>query len=271
MKFRLFALLSLPMSLLALLAAPAWAGPREDSLASASRCGSYSADRQFLECYYGAAQPMRAFLVLPPASPAQQRLAAQAAPSAGGPYQGVIAGAGRCLSYADNRQWLDCYYGAVQSVRARLGLPGASAAQQSLAAAAVGATSLASAAISHRPAIRRKKRGWFAGMFGGDDTPVPASQFGMMNDDEPVGAGGDREVDHISAQMASYSFNKLDGTFTVTLANGQVWRQVQGDTTYAHWHKPASRYYVNIEPGIFGSFDLTVNKIAGRYKVHRIS
>ena len=65
---------------------PVWAGPREDTLSGISRCASLPDDRAFLDCIYGAAQPMRAHLGLSPAPPAQQRLVppasslAQAAP-----------------------------------------------------------------------------------------------------------------------------------------------------------------------------------------------
>src|SRR5215469_3774049 len=55
-------------------AGPALAGPREDSLAGVSRCASLPDDRTFLDCVYGAMQPMRAELGLAPALQAQQRL-----------------------------------------------------------------------------------------------------------------------------------------------------------------------------------------------------
>ena len=44
-------------------AGPALAGPREDSLAAISRCASLPDDRTFLDCVYGAMQPMRADLM----------------------------------------------------------------------------------------------------------------------------------------------------------------------------------------------------------------
>lgn len=60
-------------------ASPALAGPREDTMAGISRCAALPDDRSFLNCIYGAAQPMRAQLGLPPAPEAQQRLVPQAA------------------------------------------------------------------------------------------------------------------------------------------------------------------------------------------------
>jgi hypothetical protein len=56
----------------------AWAGPREDMMVGISRCTGIADDRTFLNCVYGAAQPLRARLGLPPAPDAQQRLVPQA-------------------------------------------------------------------------------------------------------------------------------------------------------------------------------------------------
>lgn len=65
---------SLALILLSVLASPALAGPREDSLAAISRCAALPDDRTFLDCVYGAMQPMRSELGLPPALASQQRL-----------------------------------------------------------------------------------------------------------------------------------------------------------------------------------------------------
>lgn len=74
--------LILPLVLLAL---PAFAGPREDTLAGISRCASLPDDRTFLDCIYGAAQPMRGKLGLPPAPAGQVRLVPPAAAYAPAP------------------------------------------------------------------------------------------------------------------------------------------------------------------------------------------
>lgn len=64
--------------LLVLAATPVLAGPRDDTMAGISRCATLADDRTFLNCVYGAAQPLRAQLGLPPAPEAQQRLVPQA-------------------------------------------------------------------------------------------------------------------------------------------------------------------------------------------------
>lgn len=56
------------------LANPAQAGTRQDILDRAAQCSASLDDRTWLNCYYGAAQPMRAQLGLPPAPQSQTAL-----------------------------------------------------------------------------------------------------------------------------------------------------------------------------------------------------
>jgi len=65
-------------------ASAAAADTRDDVLAGVARCGVISDDRVWLECVYGAQQPMRARLGLPPAPEMQQRLVPPAATAAPG-------------------------------------------------------------------------------------------------------------------------------------------------------------------------------------------
>ena len=50
------------------------ADAREDVVTSLTRCAQLTDDRQWLDCYYGSAQPMRAWLGLSPAPQAQLKL-----------------------------------------------------------------------------------------------------------------------------------------------------------------------------------------------------
>jgi hypothetical protein len=61
-------------AILLLQAAAADASPRDDMLSGISRCTSFTDERTFLDCVYGAAQPVRAELGLPPAPQDQTRL-----------------------------------------------------------------------------------------------------------------------------------------------------------------------------------------------------
>ncbi len=57
-----------------LAASQTYAGTRDDVTAGVERCGVIHDDRVWLDCVYGAQQPMRAQLGLPPAPEFQQRL-----------------------------------------------------------------------------------------------------------------------------------------------------------------------------------------------------
>lgn len=55
-------------------APPAHASPRDQVRAGSLRCDGITDERAWLDCYYGAAQPVRADLGLPPAPQSQQNL-----------------------------------------------------------------------------------------------------------------------------------------------------------------------------------------------------
>lgn len=233
----------LALALVALAATGAEARPRDDVMSRAFRCAAIGNTHQWLDCYYGAAQPARAALGLPPAPDAQQRLVQS--PPGGTPADvaardQVIAGAFRCNAMGDDRGWLNCYYGAAQPVRAVLGLaPAPQAAGM--------------AAMAPRPA------------------PPPmqapaAGQFGLPAQHQAPRQGND---DHVVSRMTSYKFDRYD-ILTVTLENGQVWHQLDGDTNYARLKKPASSYVVEITRGFFGSYNMTVRGISGMYRMKRL-
>lgn len=206
------------LALLGLLAATGVeARPRDDVMSGVYRCAAIADSRQWLDCYYGAAQPARAQLGMAPALAAQVRLAAS--PPAGGVIANaevrnqVLATASRCYPMTDERQWLDCYYGAASPMRVALGLsPGPTAT------------------IPREEPVQQA----FA-------APAPR----------------DLKFTKITSQVQSFSFNR-ERNFTLTLANGQVWRQVAGDTTYAHWNEPPAHYIATITHGALGSYNLTV-------------
>ena len=220
------------LALLLIRSAPASAaGPRDEVIAGMFRCAAVGDTRVWLDCFYGAAQPVRKALGLPPVLPAQARLAQN--PPGGaqsgdpGPRYQTTSEVLRCNNIAQDRQWLDCYYGAAQPVRAQLGL---------------------SPAPQLHPTL-----------------PAEAAAKPTANQ----GAGPVAVRFPISSRMASYTFDRY-GLFTVVLANGQTWRQLSGDTSTAHWTKPAPGYTVQISHGALRSFNLKVKGISSEYKVERI-
>ena len=158
--------------------APAWAGPREDTAAAMARCAAYSDNRDYLQCLYGAVQPLRASLGLPAALPAQQRLAQQAQPVFTPP------------------------------------LPAA-------------------------PATAPAKSGFLGSLFGD------------------------------GLHMTAYSFDRR-GHFTVTLSNGQVWQQAANDTAFAQFGGKASDYIVSLTPRDGGKAVMDVRGEPGSFTVQRL-
>ncbi len=236
---------------LLVLAAQAQARPRDDALSGAIRCGVVANSRQWLDCYYGAAQPMRAALGLGSALPAQIALAA--APPSGGPPQDealrnqVVTAAVACMRESADRAWLDCYYAAALPMRAQLGL----ALPQTAPRPAPQLVSMPPAPVP--PATP-------AG-----PPPMPRNRgllSGMLSELKPIVRG---------EPMQSYSFDK-NGAFTITLEDGQVWAQAAEDEYYhrARWRRPASEMLVTIKPDAMHTFTLSIEGENYYYKVHRI-
>lgn len=143
-----------------------------------------------------------------------------------------MSAAAGCTNIGEDRQWLDCYYAAAQAMRTALHLQPAPQARP----------------VTPLPQGKAKVTAEF-----GRETAAPVIS-----------------VSHVQSRMTSYKFNAL-GTFTVTLENGQVWRQVDGDTDHAHWKKPAASYVVSITSGFLKSYNFQVQGLPGLYKVLRIS
>ena len=174
-----------------LCASPALAGPRDDSLAGVSRCAALPDDRTFLDCVYGAMQPMRAQLGLQPAPPTQQRLVPPAyLPSRGAPP------------------------------------PSAQAAPFQ--------------PVPTQSESANNSGGIFTGMFAGN-----------------------------ALHMLSYTFDKR-GLFTVTLSDGSVWQQDANDSNFAHFSGKAPNYTVTLHQGDFGKSRMDVRGEGGPYLVERL-
>jgi len=235
------------------LVAPAQARPRDDALSGAIRCGAIADSRQWLDCYYGAAQPMRAALGLAPALAAQVQLAAS--PPAGGQPRDeavraeVVSAAANCMREAGDRPWLDCYYAAATPMRVQLGL---SAPQAAIRPAPVPAPQLAYVAPAPAPPAKPA---------GPPPMPRKGSLFGgMFGSTKPIV----RDM-----PMQSYVLDKT-GAFTITLEDGQVWEQSPEDEAYhpARWHGEASQMLVTISPSAMRTFTMTVDGYL--YKVRRV-
>jgi hypothetical protein len=236
------------------LVAPAQARPRDDALTGAIRCGVVADSRQWLDCYYGAAQSVRAALGLPPALAAQVKLALS--PPAGGQPRDeavrddVVSGAAACMRQAGDRPWLDCYYAAATPMRAHLGL----VAPQAAAPRPVPVAVPQYASLAPPPPAPK------------GPPPMPRGTGGFLN-------GIFNTPRAIVRDMPMESFvQDKNGAVTVTLPDGQVWEQIAEDEIYhrARWRKSASQMLVTIKPDAMHTFLMTVKDDGKIYKVRRI-
>jgi hypothetical protein len=164
-------------------------------------------------------------------------LAFAVVPSYGATRDDVYKAFQRCNAMNDNRTWLDCIYGAVQPVRAELGLSAASANQVKL--------------------VPRQTAG------AATPAKVPEKKGGLLS----YVLGGKREVDGMA--FRAYSFDG-SGRFTITLSDGQVWRQVDDDRRLAAWKASPGRYQASIRSGALGSSILEVRGEPGAFMVERV-
>jgi hypothetical protein len=70
-------------------------------------------------------------------------------------------------------------------------------------------------------------------------------------------------------RMASYNFNPR-GLFTVTLSNGQVWRQRANDTAFATGGAKPGDYYATVRAQTTGGYSLSVRGDDGLYQVEPV-
>jgi hypothetical protein len=151
----------------------------------------------------------------------------------------------RCGVMNDNRVWLDCVYGAIQPMRAQLGLQPAPEFQQRL---------VPPASPSYAPAPPTQPR-------VATRSPVRKSPgfFDNLLNAPPVAV----------SKMASYRYEK-NGAFVVALENGQEWRQSDVTGGSVSWSKPPRSYTVTITQGTFGSHSLRVSDSPNTYRVEQV-
>jgi len=155
-----------------------------------------------------------------------------ALPAGAGPREDAAAAMTRCDLIRDNAGWLECHEKATAQMRAAL-------------------SARPPAPVAARPGTEAMNR-----HFGDDDLPR-----------QPARAA--RAPKSLVARVQNVSFSQ-SGYFTVGLDNGQWWRQVDGDTSYARFRSPANRNVVTIEHGFLGSYNLHIQGLSTGYKVNRI-
>lgn len=92
----------------------------------------------------------------------------------------------------------------------------------------------------------------------------PARDFGK----ERLPSTAPQQNERFTAEITDFQKDARD-RFTVALQNGQLWRQVAGDTGIAQF-RPGRTHQVTISRGALGSYDLRFNDRNATFKVLRV-
>ena len=168
----------------------------------------------------------------------------------------------RCSGTGDKAQRLACYDSAVVRVPGALNAPAPQA-------------SAAPPPVATPAPVRRARKGFLSNIFGSTPSRAPQTtpaQFGIESiadggrQAEPGLIDGDA-MDQITARLVSYD---VDGGFmTVTLDNGQAWRQISGDPV-GTLRDAAARYTATISRGSAGAYVMKLSHFGRQLSVRRL-
>lgn len=178
-------------------------------------------------------------------------------PAQAGARDDLLKAMDQCAGVADEHQRLTCYDQLAPQVKA----------------------ALTQTPMAGPPTVEEQKS-WFGFDFGGIFGSAPKQQttpqqFGSESlppPPAPPAAPGApppvEPIDSIAAKVTDYAFNPF-GKFVVFLDNGQVWRQLQGDSEIATFSKHGTNS-VTITRGLIGSYNLQIDGSDRIYKVKRV-
>jgi hypothetical protein len=174
-----------------------------------------------------------------------------------GPRDDVLEGLQKCGTVADDKARLACYDALVRPAQTALARP-------------------PEPQEADHPPTPEEQKSWFgfdiSGLFGTSPSQQTTPQkFGSENlpSTKATEETAEAAVDSISAGVTDYAFTPF-GKFIVFLDNGQVWRQIQGDSDQATFKKAAQDNKVVISRGFVGSYNLTINGSSKVFKVMRV-
>jgi hypothetical protein len=167
----------------------------------------------------------------------------------------VLEALGKCAAVSDDKARLACYDALAPHAKEALATPPA-------------------ALPANRAPTKEEQESWFgfdlSGLFGSSPAEqTTAQQFGsdQLPETHAREQTAEHEVDSITANVTEYAYTPF-GKFIVFLDNGQVWRQIEGDSDHATFHKKDNK--VEITRGLIGSYNLMINGSERVFKVDRV-
>jgi hypothetical protein len=171
------------------------------------------------------------------------------------PREDLLQAISKCTSITDDTARLSCYDAAAPHLHDVLNVPPPTLST---------------------PPTKEQEKSWFGfnldNLFGaGEKQQTTPQQFGAETTPqvEKKVENAQQEIDSISARVTDYSYT-MDRKFVVFLDNGQVWRQLQGDSGLAHFHRVPADNTVVIDRGLIGSYNLMINGSNQTFKVTRV-
>jgi hypothetical protein len=170
-----------------------------------------------------------------------------------GPRDDVLEALGHCAAVAEGQSRLACYDRLAPRLKQAIATPPSS--------------------LDHEP-TKTEQESWFGfdigSLFGGGSSaPTSPDQFGRERTAESQAIRGREEIDSISGKVTEVAYTAF-GQFIVFLDNGQVWRQLQGDSERAHFRSDTKANTVTISRGALGSYNLILNDSGKIFKVTRV-
>ena len=147
----------------------------------------------------------------------------------------------KCAEIADPVKRLECFDAATPRGKAALAAPVAPVAQ---------------------PPKEKSWLDWFG--FSKQAPVTKPEDFG-----KPAPEPGPTEVTQLSDNVLEFA-KTARGKAVFILDNGQVWRQIDGDSTDVWAPPPGTKLRVTIEIGAFASYNLTIDGRKGLVKVNRL-
>ncbi len=182
-----------------------------------------------------------------------------------GPRDDVVDVLAKCTDVTDREARIECYDRAAPQLRAAAGLPpvGQVPTQTPLPVQTEAAPQQA-APPPPEASPPPPQEGSFLGSLDPFGADAPAAPLPAQMAYQPIG----QEILPLTIGVTDYDV--VPGVpFTVTLANGQVWRERNGHSETPPF-KSDGRNYVRIEHGLIGGYDLYLVGYGRLYKVMRV-